>query len=239
MPRPYLVLLVLLLSLTVPAARAQDPVVVDPTIAKVEFENNRIRVLRVHYGPHQKLALHEHPAKIAVCFTSFHMHRVGPDGASSEATCPADTVSWREPEKHAVENLDATPAETIEIELKYAHGPATLVPAVPAPTPSEPMASELEPHHKPIFENQYVRVMEATIAPGDITPYHIHSHDTLDVHLSGSFVQSQTLGKSWGRIRPAKPGQVTFEPAAGHPLTDRTRNVGSTPYRALIVELLP
>jgi quercetin dioxygenase-like cupin family protein len=225
--------------LVVPAARAQDPVVVDPTIAKVEFENNRIRVLRVHYEPHEKLAMHVHPAKVAVCLTNFHMHRVAPDGTASDGTCPAGTVSWREPEKHAVENLDSAPAESVEIELKFAHGPAAPVPTLPARALSEPMPSDLEPHHRPVLENQYVRVMEATIAPGDTTPYHTHSLDTLYVRLADSSVRSQPMGKPWGPTRVAKPGQVTFEHNAAHSVTHRTRNVGSTPYRALIVELLP
>jgi hypothetical protein len=33
---------------------AQEPVAVNSKVVKVEFENDRIRVLRVHYGPHEK-----------------------------------------------------------------------------------------------------------------------------------------------------------------------------------------
>ena len=44
MRRPHLVLFVLVSSIGAPPARAQDPVAVNPTIAKVEFENDRIRV---------------------------------------------------------------------------------------------------------------------------------------------------------------------------------------------------
>src|SRR5882672_9424767 len=128
MHRPHLVLFVLVSSLAAPSARAQDPVAVNPAIAKVEFENNRIRVLRVHYEPHQKFAMHQHPAKVAVCLTNFHMHRVAADGTPSEGACPASSVTWREPEQHAVENLDNAPADTIEIELKYAHDLATAIP---------------------------------------------------------------------------------------------------------------
>ena len=31
-----------------------DPVAVDTKHYKVEFENEHVRVLRVHYGPHEK-----------------------------------------------------------------------------------------------------------------------------------------------------------------------------------------
>ncbi len=147
-----------LLSTVSSLCLAQDPIAVDPKIAKVEFENDRIRVLRVHYGPHQKLALHQHPAKIAVCLAKFHMRRTAADGTSAEATCDFGTVTWREPEKHAVENLDDTATETIEIELKYATVPAATVPVSSGSrgdsSQADPTLIELEPHHRVLFKNQ-------------------------------------------------------------------------------------
>src|ERR1700735_4725058 len=48
------VLLAALLCLTGSVAFAQDPVKVDPKHYKVEFENAQVRILRIHYGPHEK-----------------------------------------------------------------------------------------------------------------------------------------------------------------------------------------
>jgi quercetin dioxygenase-like cupin family protein len=233
-----LFLFALISSLITLAAHAQDPVAVNPTIAKVEFENNRIRVLRVHYEPRQKFAMHEHPAKVAVCLTNFHMHRVATDGTPSEGACPAASVTWREPEKHSVENLDDAPAETIEIELKYAHGPATAIP-VAGGAPPDPLQIDLEPHHHILFKNQYVEVMDVRINPGDTTAYHTHAHDTVFVHLSDSLTQSQTKDKDWGPSRPTKPGEVSFDNDSQHLLTHRVKNIGATPYRVLDIELHP
>lgn len=42
-------------------ALAQDPVKVDPKHYKVQFENDRVRVLRITYGPHEKSVMHDHP----------------------------------------------------------------------------------------------------------------------------------------------------------------------------------
>jgi len=228
----------LVLSLLTPAIHAQDPVTVNPAIAKVEFENNRIRVLRVHYEPHQKFALHQHPAKIAVCLTNFHMHRVAADGTPSEGACPAGSVTWREPEKHAVENLDNAPADTIEIELKYANDPATAIP-VGGGTPPDPLQIDLEPHHHVLFKNQYVEVMDVRIDPGDTTAYHTHSHDTVFVHLSDSVTLSQVKNKDWGPSRPTKPGEVSFDNDSQHPFTHHVKNIGTTLYRVLDIELHP
>ena len=233
----YPALLALVLFLPTPAAHAQDPVAVDPTIAKVEFENDRIRVLHVHYGPHQKLAMHEHPAKVAVCLTNFHMHRVAPDGTPSEGTCPAGSVTWREPEKHAVENLDDSPAETIEIELKYAHAPANA--ASVSGTSIDPLQIDLEPHHHVVLKNQYVKVMDVRIDPGDTTAYHTHAHDTVFIHLSDSATQAQIRGKDWDPAHPSKPGEVNFDNDSQHPFTHRVKNTGTTPFHVLDIELLP
>ena len=238
MHRPHLVLFVLVSSLVAPSARAQDPVAVNPAIAKVEFENDRIRVLRVHYEPHQKFAMHEHPAKVAVCLTQFHTRRIAPDGSPSEGACPAGAVVWREPEKHAVENLDDSPAETIEIELKYAHAAAAAVP-VGGGMPVDPLQIDLEPHHHVVFKNQYVEVMDVRIEPGDITAYHTHAHDTVFIRLTDSVTQSQTKDKDWDPARHSKPGEVAFDNDSQHPFTHHVKNAGATPYRVLDIELRP
>src|SRR4051812_18885173 len=36
---------------------------------------------------------------------------------------------------------------------------------------------KLEPHHRIIFENGFMRVFEIVIDPGDITLFHEHAHD--------------------------------------------------------------
>ena len=58
-----------LMCLAVSAALAQDPVKVDPNHYKVEFENAQVRVLRIHYGAHEKSVMHYHPASVAVFLT--------------------------------------------------------------------------------------------------------------------------------------------------------------------------
>ena len=48
---------------------APDPVAVDPRHYTVELENERVRVLRIKYGPREKSVMHSHPAIIAVFVT--------------------------------------------------------------------------------------------------------------------------------------------------------------------------
>src|SRR5260370_33394205 len=51
-------------------AIAQDPIKVDAKHYKVEFENEQVRALRITYGPHEKSAMHHHPANVAGFLTA-------------------------------------------------------------------------------------------------------------------------------------------------------------------------
>jgi hypothetical protein len=51
------------------SARAQDPVKVAPKHYKVEFENEQVRVLRVHLGPKESMPMHEHPPAVLTFLT--------------------------------------------------------------------------------------------------------------------------------------------------------------------------
>jgi quercetin dioxygenase-like cupin family protein len=55
-----------------PQPTADDPVKVDPKHYKVEFENERVRVLRIKYGAGEKSVMHSHPESIAIFLTDAH-----------------------------------------------------------------------------------------------------------------------------------------------------------------------
>src|ERR1041384_5522428 len=42
-------------------AFAQDPFKVAPQAYKLQFENDWVRIVRVHFDPHEKIASHDHP----------------------------------------------------------------------------------------------------------------------------------------------------------------------------------
>jgi hypothetical protein len=55
------------LSLTV-FAGAQDPLKVDPKHYKVGFENDQVRVVRVHFDPHYKSVMNQTPSRVSSSF---------------------------------------------------------------------------------------------------------------------------------------------------------------------------
>ena len=99
-------------------AFAQDPVKVDAKHYKVESENAEVRVLRIHYGPHEKSPMHEHPDSVAVFLSDGHTKFTLPGGKTDEETFKAGEARFTPAGKHAPENLSDKPFDLILVELK-------------------------------------------------------------------------------------------------------------------------
>src|SRR6476659_5408096 len=98
--------------------RAQDAVKADAKHYTVAFENDQVRVLKVHYGAHEKSVLHEHPNSVAVFVTDGKIKFTLPDGTSREAEVKAGQTAWNAAGKHQPENLGDKPFEVVVVELK-------------------------------------------------------------------------------------------------------------------------
>ena len=96
----------------------QDPVAVDPQHYSVEEENERVRVLRIRYGPREKSKMHGHPASVVVFLTDARVRFTYPDGKSEEITGKAGQALYQDPFQHDPENLSDRPFEAILVELK-------------------------------------------------------------------------------------------------------------------------
>lgn len=118
MRRAWSLVPALLLVASVMPAVAQDPVKVDAKHYKVEFENEQVRVLRITYGPHEKSAMHEHPASVAIYLTDGQGKFTLPDGKTQDAPIKAGTTQWTAAGKHLPENVGDKPFELILVEMK-------------------------------------------------------------------------------------------------------------------------
>ena len=103
---------------------------------------------------------------------------------------------------------------------------------------TEPVPVEQEPHHRWIFENQYVRVLDVVLAPGESTLFHTHSHDSIAVRLTDAAVQEQPFNKEWRPASRLLPGDSRYMKGTPKPYTHRAKNVGSTPFHVIDIELL-
>ena len=101
-----------------PQRISADPVQVDPKHYKVEMENDRVRVLRIMYGPREKSVMHGHPPGVAVFLTDNRGKFTFPDGKTEERSWTAGQSMFFPAEDHLPENLTDKPLELVLIELK-------------------------------------------------------------------------------------------------------------------------
>ncbi len=97
---------------------ADDPVKVDPNHYAVEFENDKVRILRIKYGPGEKSAMHGHPPGVIVFVTDCDGKFTFPDGSSEPIQAKAGDVVWSEATEHLPENTASSPFEVVLVELK-------------------------------------------------------------------------------------------------------------------------
>jgi quercetin dioxygenase-like cupin family protein len=101
-----------------PATLALDAAKVDPKHHKVEFENDRVRVLRAKFKARDKSKEHEHPRAVAIFLTDIPGKITLADGTTSDRIGKRGEVMWLEAERHTVENPSDKAAEVILVELK-------------------------------------------------------------------------------------------------------------------------
>jgi quercetin dioxygenase-like cupin family protein len=97
---------------------AQDPTKVEPKHYKLDFENDRVQVVSVHYGPHEKSVLHDHPGGVVVSLTEAHLRFTDENGKVREVFAKSGEVRWYPPFKHKVENLGDTTYDAVYIGVK-------------------------------------------------------------------------------------------------------------------------
>ena len=95
-----------------------DPVKLDPKYHTVDFENDRVRILRTVLEPHIKSPMHEHPPYVVVYITELHTTMALSDGKLVDNIRRKGEVAWRDAMKHSTENVGNRTAMEIQVELK-------------------------------------------------------------------------------------------------------------------------
>ena len=102
---------------------AQDPTKVEPKHYKLNFENEHVQVVSVHYGPHEKSEMHEHPGGVVVVITGGHLRFTDQNGKVTEVSSKPGETRWFPPFKHKVENLGNEPYNAVYVGI--VHHPTT------------------------------------------------------------------------------------------------------------------
>src|SRR5277367_5214465 len=117
MRKPVRSMLFAVLFLSV-MALAQDPTKVEPTHYKLAFENEYVQVVNVHYGPHEKSAIHAHMGGVVVVLSAGHLRFTDENGKTQEVYAKPGDPRWFPPFKHRVENLGDTAYNAVYIGIK-------------------------------------------------------------------------------------------------------------------------
>ena len=167
-------LLFLLLTASVPTMAQQAQIPLPPNY-QTAVTTDTFKVIRVHYGPHEKVPIHDHPDVPTVYV---YLNNSGPvniihDEAPFTITRPpthtgAFRISRGRTERHAIENLSDLPSDFLRVELPTLHlGDKDLEFRGPAPTDltKNINATEFSSPHVTVL-----RVLCVTSAPCVVQP---------------------------------------------------------------------
>ncbi|MEP6844112.1 MAG: cytoplasmic protein [Pseudolysinimonas sp.] len=96
---------------------AADPVVSNPGLYSVLFENERVRVLEYRDHPGQESVPHDHPDSVMVTLSSF-ARRLASGDQAVDVEIPAGSARWLGSQTHSGHNTGTTDTHCIFVELK-------------------------------------------------------------------------------------------------------------------------
>jgi hypothetical protein len=97
-----------------------------------------------------------------------------------------------------------------------------------------------EPHHRVVYQNADLRVLDLRVATGEATLDHRHEFDIVTVSMSaGTRTRVKSAGQPDGEIRAPRPlGDATVAEYAGKPASHLVETLGDTAYQLFAVENL-
>ncbi len=97
-----------------------------------------------------------------------------------------------------------------------------------------PVPVAKEPRHHLKFENEYVRVFDVVVPPGDATLFHLHANDYAFVSIGDATLKAEVMGGQPGDLI-VKNGEARFTKG---PITHRVTNVANAAFRNITIEIL-
>jgi quercetin dioxygenase-like cupin family protein len=220
-------LLLILITLTVVSfVPAQDTLKVNPDSVSLKFENDHVRVIESVLKPGEQDKEHSHPNYVTYVISggSFKVHS---NGAVAVARFRTGDVVFRNAQTHWATNIGKTTTRLLLFELKdeKSSGAPYQVPPDKDPVKISP------PYYKVVVDNDFVRVLEYRLKPGQKEPLHTHPCGIV-YYLTGTRWKATAQdGKT--TETETKAGQIFWRGITTH----AAENAGKTEARALAIEL--
>jgi beta-alanine degradation protein BauB len=97
---------------------SMGPVKLSPQHYTVRLDNDCVRVLEYRLKPGQKEILHSHPKGVVIALADATVRTTLADGTVAAHPSANGDVTWRDALTHSAENIGATEAHYIAVELK-------------------------------------------------------------------------------------------------------------------------
>ena len=176
---------------------------VAPSDSTLEFENPLVRIVRVRYKPHQKTAMHDHPATptIFVYVTDGGRLRIGHEGEEPaiRPAVKAGAIRFQHAvaERHVVEEMDGVASEYLRLEFKK------------QPADQPPTDVRRAPDDRTPYESPTLRIYRVTCAAHTTCPVSAHPQDPAIVvtgrefrwEAAGTPPAENSSGVAWEQIR--------------------------------------
>ena len=205
---------------------AQDTLKVNPESIELKFENDRDRVLESTFRPGVREKEHSHPNYVTYVIAGgiVRNHAIG---AVSPGQFKTGEILFRDARTHWSENIGKTTIRVLMFELK--EGAAT---GEPYKVPADKDPLKLSPqYYKVPVDNEYVRVLEYTLKPGQKEPIHSHPCGVVYYLTGAKFRTTSADGKTSESDTTA--GTILWR----DPTIHAAENAGKTDARAIAIEI--
>ena len=99
-------------------AEIKDPLAAGPNIYRIQFENEKTRVLDAHYRPGQKSEIHSYPDHLLYVIESSRLREIFEDGHYQDTQPKVGELTWIKAGVHSLENLGDTDYHAFLVEIK-------------------------------------------------------------------------------------------------------------------------
>ena len=101
--------------------KTRDALQVDTQHYRLDFENEKMRVLRLTLKPSETVPMHDDKDVLVVCLKECHVRLTAPNGRSEDIHMEAGTSRWIYGETRSEKNLGTKPVEMLFVETKSAN----------------------------------------------------------------------------------------------------------------------
>ena len=215
-----------ILALAAVTASSQDTLVVNADGVTLKFENDRVRVLESVLKPGARENTHSHPRYVTYVIGA-GMVRNHHDGTTSNYSFKKGEVLYRDARTHWAQNIGRTATHVIMFELKNVDMSGE---PFKVPTNEDPVRLSAQYYKVPV-DNNYVRVLEYRLKPGQ--KEQLHSHACGVVYNLTAAKMKVTSADGTITESESTAGAVVWR----DPTTHAIENIGTTDARAIAIEI--